>query len=60
MNPLSQLIEAALFSAPRPLTVEELATLEADATLADVRTALDEIKELLDFGGLLLELLHRQ
>jgi segregation and condensation protein B len=40
---LSQLIEAALFSAPRPLTVEELATLEADATLADVRTALDEI-----------------
>lgn len=50
MNPLSQLIEAALFSAPRPLTVEELATLDADATLADVRTALDELKELLDFG----------
>lgn len=51
MNPLSQLIEAALFSAPRPLTVEELATLDADATLADVRTAIDELKELLDFGG---------
>lgn len=50
MNPLSQLIEAALFSAPRPLTVEELATLDAEATLADVRTALDELKELLDFG----------
>ncbi len=50
MNPLSQLIEAALFSAPRPLTVEELATLDADATLADVRTGLDELKELLDFG----------
>lgn len=50
MNPLSQLIEAALFSAPRPLTVEELGTLDADATLADVRTALDELKELLDFG----------
>lgn len=50
MNPLSQLIEAALFSAPRPLTAEELATLDADATLADVRTALDELKELLDFG----------
>lgn len=50
MNPLSQLIEAALFSAPRPLTVEELATLDADATLADVRTAIDELKELLDFG----------
>ena len=50
MNPLSQLIEAALFSAPRPLTVEELATLDADATLADVRTGLDELKELLDFA----------
>ena len=58
MNPLSQLIEAALFSAPRPLTVEELATLEADATLADVRTALDEIKELLDFGQHGVELLE--
>jgi segregation and condensation protein B len=50
VNPLSQLIEAALFSAPRPLTVEELATLDADATLADARAALDELKELLDFG----------
>ena len=50
MNPLSQLIEAALFSAPRPLTAEELATLDADASLADVRAALDELKELLDFG----------
>jgi segregation and condensation protein B len=50
VNPLSQLIEAALFSAPRPLTVEELATLDADATLADVRTGLDELKELLDFA----------
>jgi len=50
VNPLSQLIEAALFSAPRPLTVEELATLDADATLADVRTAIDELKELFDFG----------
>ena len=50
MNPLSQLIEAALFSAPRPLTVEELATLDAGATLADARAALDELKELLDFG----------
>jgi segregation and condensation protein B len=58
VNPLSQLIEAALFSAPRPLTVEELATLEADATLADVRTALDEIKELLDFGQHGVELLE--
>ena len=58
MNPLSQLIEAALFSAPRPLTVEELATLDEDATFADVRTALDELKELLDFGQHGVELLE--
>jgi len=58
VNPLSQLIEAALFSAPRPLTVEELATLDAEATLADVRTALDELKELLDFGQHGVELLE--
>ena len=58
MNPLSQLIEAALFSAPRPLTVEELATLDADATHADVRTALDELKEQLDFGQHGVELLE--
>ena len=50
MNPLSQLIEAALFSASRPLTVEELGTLDSEATLADVRTALTELKDLLDFG----------
>lgn len=50
MTPLSQLIEAALYSAARPLTVEELATLEPDVTLADVRTALEQLKEALDFG----------
>ena len=31
MKPLTQLIEAALFSASRPLTVEELARWSADA-----------------------------
>lgn len=50
MKPLSQLVEAALYSAARPLTVEELATLEPEASLADVRAALDELKEALDFG----------
>ncbi|HKV74275.1 MAG TPA: SMC-Scp complex subunit ScpB [Gemmatimonadales bacterium] len=51
MTPLAQLIEAALFSAARPLTVEELQTLDADAGLADVRTALDELREHYDFDG---------
>ena len=51
MTPLTQLIEAALFSAARPLTVEELQTLDPDAGLADVRTALEELREHYDFDG---------
>ena len=49
MTPLAQLLEAALFSAARPLTVEELATLDQDATLADVRVALEQVREHYDF-----------
>ena len=50
MNPLAQLCEAALFAASRPLTVEELAMLDPDATAADVRAALEELREHYDFG----------
>jgi segregation and condensation protein B len=50
VNPLVQLIEAALFSAARPLTVEELQTLDPDASLADVRQGLDQLRELYDFN----------
>ena len=49
MTPLAQLLEAALFSTARPLTAEELSTLDADATLADVRMALEQIREHYDF-----------
>jgi segregation and condensation protein B len=49
VTPLAQLIEAALFSAARPLTVEELQTLDAEASLADVRAALDQLREHYDF-----------
>ena len=49
MTPLAQLLEAALFSAARPLTAEELSTLDQDATLADVRVALEQIREHYDF-----------
>jgi segregation and condensation protein B len=38
-----------LFSASRPLTVEELSTLDQEATLADVRVALEQIREHYDF-----------
>jgi segregation and condensation protein B len=50
VNPLAQLIEAALFSAARPLTVEELQTLEQDISLADVRQALEQLREWYDFN----------
>ncbi len=50
MKPLAQLIEAALFSAARPLTIEELASLDPDASLAEVRTALDQLREVYDFN----------
>ena len=49
MNPLAQLCEAALFAAARPLTAEELATLDPDTALAGVRAALEELREHYDF-----------
>jgi segregation and condensation protein B len=51
VNPLAQLLEAALFAAARPVTVEELVTLDPDASLDDVRAALDQLREHYDFDG---------
>ena len=51
LSPLSQLIEAALFAANRPLTLEELGALDGDANVADVRTALEALREHYDFDG---------
>ena len=50
MSPLAQLLEAALFSACRPLTAEELATLDPAANAADVRVALEQLSEHYDFN----------
>jgi segregation and condensation protein B len=50
VSPLAQLLEAALFSACRPLTAEELATLDSDAGAADVRVALEQLREHYDFN----------
>jgi segregation and condensation protein B len=58
VTPLAQLLEAAPFSAARPLTVEELGTLDADATHADVRVALDLIREHYDFDQHGIELVE--
>jgi segregation and condensation protein B len=58
VTPLAQLLEAALFSAARPLTVEELSTLDQEATLADIRMALEQIREHYDFEQHGVELLE--
>lgn len=51
MNPLSQLIEAALFSAARPLTLEELNDLDPDVSLAEVRAAVEQLRDHYEFDG---------
>lgn len=58
MNPLSQLIEAALFAAARPVTAEELEVLDPDASLDDVRAAIQELREHYDFGNHGIELVE--
>ena len=45
MSPLARLLEAALFAASRPLTVEDLLTLEPQAGESVVRAALREIRD---------------
>jgi segregation and condensation protein B len=50
VTPLAQLLEAALFCAARPLTVEELAVLDPDAGAAEVRVALEQLREHYDFN----------
>jgi segregation and condensation protein B len=58
VTPLAQLIEAALFAAARPLTVEDLAVLDSEAEPADVRTALDQLREVYDFNQHAIELVE--
>jgi segregation and condensation protein B len=58
VTPLAQLIEAALFAASRPLTAEELAVLDSEASLADVRTALEQLREAYDFNQHAIELVE--
>src|SRR5256712_14073820 len=45
VNPLAKLIEAALFASARPLTVEELATLDPQAGAAAGRGAPVELRD---------------
>jgi segregation and condensation protein B len=58
VTPLAQLLEAALFSASRPLTLEELTVLDPDAGSAEVRVALDQLREHYDFNQHGIELVE--
>ena len=44
MSPLAKLLEAALFAASRPLTLEELGSLEPEKEEAALRAALSELR----------------
>ncbi len=58
LTPLSQLLEAALFAANRPITLDELGALDPEASAADLRTALDTLREHYDFDGHAIELVE--
>lgn len=50
MSPLAKLLEAALFAASRPLTFDELGSLEPEAGAARVRDAIGELQAAFDEG----------
>jgi len=58
VRPLTKLLEAALFSAARPVTFEELLGLDAEAGEEDVRAGLTELKDLYDVGDHGVELVE--
>ncbi len=51
MRTLTKLLEAALFSAARPVALEELLALDPGATEEEVRGALSELQGVYDAGG---------
>ena len=58
MTPLARLLEAALFASGRPVTIEELIALDAEASRAGVAMALDEIRQHYDAEGHGVELVE--
>jgi segregation and condensation protein B len=57
-SPLAKLLEAALFASARPIAVEELTSLDSDASAADVAGAIAELKEHYDSDGHGVELIE--
>jgi segregation and condensation protein B len=58
VNPLAKLLEAALFASNRPVSVDELAELDPDATRAAVVGALGEIRDTYNTNGHGVELVE--
>ncbi|MFI5310282.1 MAG: SMC-Scp complex subunit ScpB [Gemmatimonadales bacterium] len=59
MTSLAKLLEAALFASPRPIPAEELATLDAEATIDSVQAALEELRDHYDADGHAVELVEQ-
>jgi segregation and condensation protein B len=58
VNPLAKLLEAALFASDRPVSVDELAELDAEASRAAVLAALGEIRDAYNLNGHGVELVE--
>jgi len=58
VSPLAKLVEAALYASARPVTVEELVTLDPQAGAAAVRAALGEIRDTFAAGDHGVELVE--
>lgn len=58
MNRLTQLVEAALFSADSPVSLNELAGLDRDASRDELRAALEELREVYRRSGHGIELVE--
>ena len=58
MDQRTRLLEAALFAAPRPLALDELSALDAEATDADWLAAVQELREHYDNEGHGVELVE--
>ena len=58
MEPRTRLLEAALFAAPRPLALDELAILDAEATEDDWKRAIGELRDHYDNDGHGVELVE--
>lgn len=58
MDQRTRLLEAALFAAPRPLALDELAALDPEASEADWRRALEELRDHYDHEGHGVELVE--